>query len=568
MAVISAIFGEAETVAPGQVVDAIEQVNKAQPKAVIAETAAATKAMSTILAGVFAGAAQIVVGEATRQGVKKTPLPIAAAVGRFDDMAKAVALHPWTRITGKLQADMLEPRTLALPAVAKTDVQASLEQIPLDGAVDLARQTIHAAHGAGRIEQAETMQPEEIYSSELLDGATCPACAEVDGKDYTTMTEAKTEYESGGYGACKGGARCRGTLVFQYNALGTDAPPAPPEPAPAPESPAPVAPKTRRKRTPKPPAPVAPAPPEPAAPAPSVPGLPPAPTGTPPKRRKGLSQRYDALDQLPIDHGKAGDPPLLIARDTNPGYAATNGLDKNYSNNCSSVVQAYEMQRRGYDLKAAPVKAGRGRVDSEYIGAWWQDADGNPVKPTYVHTLDLPAGISRTRPPEADVVAKAKLDAYIGKMPDGARGFVTLHWTGKGGGHVFNFEKVNGKPVYLEGQTGNVDGERHLAPGKFEPKSLRVTRIDDKIPTEAVTEAFETRPAELTAEVAAKKPTVAQMKAQSQYRARLNPDGTRTLLLPKYRVNPFTRKWEEVPPEVLKQAQDEFDRTERKRLGL
>ena len=253
-AVIGEIFGAADDVAPGQVVDAIEQVNRAQPKTVTAETERAKSAMSTILGQVYTGASLIVTGEARRQGVKKTPKPLTAAPGQFDDLAKAVALHPWTRLTGKLQADMLEPRTLAKPTVAKTDVETSLQAIPLDGAEDLARQTIHAAHGAGRIETAKTMQPEEIYATELLDGATCPACYEVDGKDYATIEEGEAEYETGGYGACRGGARCRGTLVFQYNALGIDAPPPPrpapgPLPAPEPTPPAP-APKTPAADTP------------------------------------------------------------------------------------------------------------------------------------------------------------------------------------------------------------------------------------------------------------------------------------------------------------------------------
>jgi hypothetical protein len=563
MAVISAIFGADDAAEPAQIVEAVAALNRAQPKAVITETAAATKAMSAILGQVYAGAAQIVIGEARRQGVKKTPKPLTAAPGRFEPLAQAVALHPWTRLTSKLQADMLEPRTLAQPTIARADVQGSLEAIPLDGAEDLARQTIHAAHGAGRVEAAKTMQPENIHASELLDGATCDACARVDGKDYATMTEAEIEYEAGGYGACKGGGRCRGTLVFQYNPLGTDAPPPAPEPAPEP-TPAPKTPRKRKPATPKTPAPA----PEPAAPAPPAPGLPPAPTGTPPKRRKGQVQRYDALDQLPVDPDALRRKPASVATFTNPGYAASLGADKNYSNNCSSVVQAYEMQRRGYAVKAAPVKAGKGRYDEEYISEWWEDADGNPVKPIYASTLPKPKAThfdGKKILPNGSVEARVKMDEYIESLPDGARGFVSLHWAKKGG-HTFNWEKVDGKAVYLEGQTGNTDGARHIAAGKFKPQSLRVVRIDDKIPTNRMTEALETRPPELASELAGKLPTVTQMKAQAQHRVRLNPDGSRSLVPAKYRVNPFTRKWEEIPPDVLAQVQAEFDRTEAIRM--
>lgn len=591
-AVVGAIFGEEDAVAPGAVIDAVESLNRSQPQAVVAETARAQGAMSAILAQVYAGASLIVIGEALRQGVKKTPQPLTAAPGQFDDLARAVALHPWTRLTGKLQADMLEPRTLAKPSVAKTDVQDALEAIPLDGAEDLARQTIHAAHGAGRVEAAKTMQPENIHASELMDGATCDACARVDGKDYDTMEQAEVEYETGGYGACKGGGRCRGTLVFQYNGLGTDAPPlAPVKPIPVlvPPEPAPAPPKTPRKRKPATPKTPAPAPEPPAAPvappltrrqalelerknaaqakADAPPGLPPAPTGAPPKRRKGQVQRYDALDQLPINHGLASDPPLLVARDTNPGYAATGGTDKNYAHNCSSVVQAYEMRRRGYDVRAAPVKAGKGRFDEEYISEWWEDADGNPVKPVYVETLPKPkathhANGTKIKPGNAE--AKAQLDEHIEAMPDGARGIVSLHWAKKGG-HTFNFEKVDGKAVYIEGQTGNPDASGHLAIGKFKTPSLRVVRIDDKTPTVRITEAFETRPNELASELVGKLPTVTQMRAQSQHRLRTNPDGTREIILAKYRMNPVTRKWEEIPPEKLVEIRKELEAMEARR---
>lgn len=586
MAVISQIFGAADAVQPAAVVEAIESLNRAQPAEVIAETAEAQKDMSAILRQVYTGASEIVIGEARRQGVKKTPKPLNAEPDRFDLLAKAVALHPWTRLTSKLQADMMNPATLMKTALAegdpitRADVTKALEAIPLDGAVDLARQTIHTAHGAGRVEAAATMKPEEIYSSELLDGATCDACARVDGKDYDSMADALTEYETGGYGACKGGARCRGTLVFQYNGLGTDAIPAPPEPAPIPVlQPAPKTPRKRRPATPQP----APAVPDVIKTPPDAPltrrqarelerqqteqakqdnprGLPPEPTGTPPKRRKGTSQRYAALDQLPVKHANAKAKPFDIALETNPGYEASRGRDKNYSNNCSSVVQAYEFQRRGYDVKAAPVKAGKGRYDEQYVSEWWEDADGNPVKPIYVDR-ELPRPkVALEKRMSSSELAKAKLDEYIEAMPDGARGFVALHWE-RGGGHVFNFEKVDGKAVYIEGQTGRVDGSGHLAAGKFKADSLRVTRIDDKVPTAAVTEAFETRPAEFEAELndTTKLPSVAIMKANSQHKVYKTPFGDLRLDLAKYRQNPVTKKWEEIPAAELRRIQQEFD---------
>lgn len=608
MATIGAIFGEEDAVPPSQVVDAIETLNRAQPAVVTAEITRAQKAMSGILSQVYTGAALIVAGEAARQGVKNIIGTLQPADGQFDDLAKAVALRPWSRLTSKLQADMLEPRTLAQPEIGKADVQGNLEAIPLDGANDLAKQAVHAAHGQGRVDAAVEMAPEEIYSSELLDGKTCDACANVDGKDYTSMAEALTEYETGGYGACKGGARCRGTLVFQYNALGTDAPPIVPDPQPVPalqpDEPKPAPKKTPRKRTPAKPQPKpetppviqtppdAPAPkvvpkvePAPApkatpkaepkpvpAPEPAPKATPPAPTGTPPKRVRGQSQRYTELNQLPVDKYLDTAPyknerdALADARFINPGFKQSSGADKNYSNNCSSVVMAFEMRRRGFDVFAAPVRNGAGRHMTEYIQQWWKDRDGKPVMQTYAMDLPPVKGVRA-----GTLQYKARLDAHIEAMPDGARGVVAVGWAKGGGGHVFNFEKIDGKAVYLEGQTGFPDASGHLAEGKFTPKTLRVVRLDDKIPTDKLTTALETRPAELAAELESTLPSVDVMRKQSETYTKTNPDGTRTLVIAKYRVNPITAQWERTPELIIKREERQFRQSEamrKKNMGL
>jgi hypothetical protein len=216
MAVISAIFGRRETVTADQVVDAFDRLARGElPGKVTTATDTITDSIAEILAQVYAGASLIALGEASRQGVKDLPDSLEAAPDRFRPLAKAVALHPWTRLTTKAQADMLTPKALSTPFV-KADVEKALQAIPLDGANDLARQAVNTAHGQGRYDTIAPLQPTEIYASELLDGETCDACEKVDGKEYETLADALTEYETGGYGACKGGSRCRGTLVTVY----------------------------------------------------------------------------------------------------------------------------------------------------------------------------------------------------------------------------------------------------------------------------------------------------------------------------------------------------------------
>ena len=69
MAIIGAIFGDRDTATADQVIEAFERLNRAQPKAVITETARASEAIEAILGQVYAGASLIAIGEASRQRV-------------------------------------------------------------------------------------------------------------------------------------------------------------------------------------------------------------------------------------------------------------------------------------------------------------------------------------------------------------------------------------------------------------------------------------------------------------------------------------------------------------------
>lgn len=75
---------------------------------------------------------------------------------------------------------------------------------------------VTTAQNAGRLAVMEQADG-RLYASELLDGATCSPCANKDGTEYTDEDAARTDYPSSGYRGCKGGTRCRGTLVKVYD---------------------------------------------------------------------------------------------------------------------------------------------------------------------------------------------------------------------------------------------------------------------------------------------------------------------------------------------------------------
>ncbi|ASX98676.1 MuF-like minor capsid protein [Arthrobacter phage Colucci] len=559
-AVLAEVVGDADTVTPMAATRALAQLNASQPKGVQEAVAKTAMALQGILGRVAAGAGQIVLGEAGRQGINLdgfTHTTVADDV--FKLPAAAAALHPWQRITGKLQTVLTNPAALFRDSIPRDEIAKEVNKIPLAGSVDMAKQAIHAAHGTGRNEAAADLNPSAIYASEIMDGATCGPCADIDGHKYKTLEEAREDYPNGGYGGCDGDLRCRGTLVFMYDDPATPRedpnpeplPPIPPkpvepEPAPAPPVVEPAKPKTRKEalakeRAKKP------------AKEDATPGLPPQPTGTPPKRRKGTTQRYTALDQLPVEHELARDSPMLVAAKTNPGHDKT-GRTTIYNNNCTSVVNAYEFQRRGYDVKAAPVPRGQGRFDKEYVSQWWRNPDGSPVVMQRIRDLDVPTEALRLNDYARD---RAKVEAWASGFPDGARGFIQLHWR-QGGGHVFNWEKVGGKLTFLEGQNGQWDATDHLADREFKPNTISVVRIDDKTPVDLVTQAFETRPKEYEAEVskagaAGAGLTSAEKKAKSSWRIR---NGTE-IVAPEYRKNASNR-WEPIPEKERQEMLAQF----------
>ena len=420
--------------------------------------------------------------------------------------AAAAALHPWQRITSKLQTDLLAPGSLYKAGISRDEITKTIDKIPLDGSIDIARQTIHAAQGIGRNAAAAELNPSDIFASEIMDGNTCPACKAVDMKKYDTMAEARTEYEHGGYGACAGGARCRGTLIFLYDQPSPDLP----RPEPLPPIVAPDPPKAPAKDVPAPKA-------EPSAPPverkPSdltgkIKDLPewspiaqPAPAGLSRKE----TRLWDAAEQDRLSHpgrqsfnsdgrkfelgmyemgremgrpaskdGRRGfssmfqlddyhGAPMSI-EDAKRGANPENRLSA-YKVNCTRVVNAYELRRRGYDVTAATAQ-GESTIGA-YTRNWWRTEEFLP-------------------PEELKFKERAHLEKAAKLWPDGARGFVSIERY-NGAGHTFNIEKVNGELQYIEAQVMVDNAEANFRGVKMH----HLFRVDNLIPLHRVATGVE-----------------------------------------------------------------------------
>ena len=70
----------------------------------------------------------------------------------------------------------------------------------------------------------------------------------------------------------------------------------------------------------------------------------------------------------------------------NPGF----GTDRSYGVNCTHCVATYELRRRGYDVTAAPLPSGNGRVASDYLAPFRALAPLRAVKADQVLVVEAP----------------------------------------------------------------------------------------------------------------------------------------------------------------------------------
>lgn len=187
-------------------------------KRISAKTAGADAITDALLSTAMQGAAEAL-DEVTAQGgtaaVDEAALRLLVA-----DQAGALA-ELWAdgvTLAAKRRAVQLVGAGTAREVADMTTsyVTGLVHQWEADQAAGMAQ----ASMNAGRFhvfEQVSTTQ--QIYSSEILDRATCDPCREIDGRVFTSLAEAMTFYPTGGYRSCQGGNRCRGTCVV---VLGTE----------------------------------------------------------------------------------------------------------------------------------------------------------------------------------------------------------------------------------------------------------------------------------------------------------------------------------------------------------
>ena len=161
-----------------------------------------------------------------------------------------------------------------------------------------------------------------------------------------------------------------------------------------------------------------------------------------------------------------------VVRDVNPDFGSFGA-----NQNCRRCTMAYEMRRRGMDVKATKTTNARGQH-----GTGLRKATG-------AKTRRLEFGENKAYEgqfgDDNSAAAKATFKA-LSKQPNGSRGEVGIGWM-FGGGHSVAYEIVNNKPVIFDAQSAKKIKTPNDWMSSFPIQSAQVsfTRLDNKPLNEA-----------------------------------------------------------------------------------
>lgn len=178
-------------------------------------------------------------------------------------------------------------------------------------------------------------------------------------------------------------------------------------------------------------------------------------------------------------------------------------------NNCRRCTFAYEMSRRGYDVKATKSISGTGQTGlglakakndsvssalgeffdtfetNDYAGKKFMDTlmgkeinipKFNPDLDTS-STVNFDLSVTRGRRKHGQAVSQKLFDT-IRQQPDGARGELNMSWRA-GGAHSMVYEIIKGEPVIFDCQTGKKYNSKTFVDMAANIKSLHYSRLDN-----------------------------------------------------------------------------------------
>lgn len=179
------------------------------------------------------------------------------------------------------------------------------------------------------------------------------------------------------------------------------------------------------------------------------------------------------------------------------------GINQGYGspgtrNNCRRATMAYEMRRRGYDVKATKTIRATGqtrgglersisksKVPTTGKGLLYRFGRESAQQGSGVHgpfeTVNLvSSGIGRNKIDiDSGASPSSAIFSALRKQPNGSRGELGVAWLG-GGAHSMAYEIINGKPVIFDAQSGRRYTGAALDKVSTGIGNAAFTRLDDK----------------------------------------------------------------------------------------
>jgi hypothetical protein len=155
-----------------------------------------------------------------------------------------------------------------------------------------------------------------------------------------------------------------------------------------------------------------------------------------------------------------------VVKGINPNYGAPGTKV-----NCRRATFAYELRRRGYDVRATRTTGGTGQNSTGLFNALTEGKTHSTSKVSIIaRSLKNPSEddkvinylasnngrmkIPGTQLGKREIVSPKSIFDTLSSQPDGSRGELSVHWLG-GGGHSLAYEIFNGKPVVFDTQSGD-----------------------------------------------------------------------------------------------------------------
>lgn len=157
--------------------------------------------------------------------------------------------------------------------------------------------------------------------------------------------------------------------------------------------------------------------------------------------KAGAKEDSTGLKRKNKDRGKDYD-----LQNANPGF---DNKDGGSQHNCPCCSVAYDMRRRGYEVTAKESRVG---LSSEQIASFYKNPKVHEV------TSDKSVNITPNMTTDQYVKESSKnltkaVEQQFDTEPNNTRGMAYVEWN-VGGGHIFCYEKENGKTTFYDAQSG------------------------------------------------------------------------------------------------------------------